>query len=105
MALSPEDRGMLEKIIDLQIQNIPKNVAFTRDEKVKKGLMINNDYDFVMGQVFSSIISAFSSYYMDKLKTSLILPTPQQFQDSLQEAVDVIIRRIAEVRKAIFDCG
>ena len=49
MVLLPDEQGMLEKIIDQYIQNIPKNVAFARDEKVKKGLMINNDYDFVMG--------------------------------------------------------
>ena len=72
---------------------------------MKKGLMINNDYDFVMGQVFSSIISAFSIYYMNKLGKSLILPTTEQLESSIQEAVDIIIRRIPEVRIAIFNCG
>jgi len=53
MSLSPEDRGMLEKIIDQHIKNIPNYVSFARDENVKKALMLNNDYDFVMGKLFS----------------------------------------------------
>ena len=105
MVLSSEDRGFLEKIIDQQIQNIPNLVGFARNEQVKKGLMITNDYDFVIGQVFSTILGSFSSYYTQKLTNIFSLPTPDQLQTSMQEAVNVIIRRLPEIRNAIYSCG
>lgn len=105
MGLSVDDRGMLEKIIDAQIKQIPKYVEFARDEHVKKGLMLNSDYDFVMGQAYNGIVSSFSSYYFNKITTMLTILNVEEFKNQMQEIVNVIINRMPEIRKAIFDCG
>ncbi|MDE1842748.1 MAG: hypothetical protein KGH95_03765 [Thaumarchaeota archaeon] len=105
MSLSPEDRGMIEKIIDAEIEKVPNYIQFARDPNVKSGMMLTSDYDFVMGQTFSSIISTFSSYYINKIQKTMTLPDQEQLQGQIQEAVNVIIKRISEIRNAIFNCG
>ena len=104
MGLSPTVRGILEQIIDEEIANIPSEVQFARMPEVKRRLMLNNDYDYVIGRFFGNVLTRFSSTYFASLKNTQTI-TKEMIDDGVKEGVDSVLRRIPDVRTAIMNCG
>ncbi|MCH8915326.1 MAG: hypothetical protein IIA82_05730 [Thaumarchaeota archaeon] len=98
MPLTNEERGQLEKSIDIEISRLKRTVDFARVAMKNKEWGVQNDSDFVLGWSLGSIISDFShniSY------TRQVNPP----QEDINEGVDIISKRVREIKEAIFKCG
>jgi hypothetical protein len=95
MVLTPVDRGVLETIIDRAIIEAKINLKTFDDEPVRKGFHIKNFEEFVFGVAYGYINAIFSGYFTSTHKT---LPNAEE----LSQVIDIILRRLPEVRKAIF---
>lgn len=104
MGLSPIVRGFLEKIIDEEIAKIPSEVEFARIPEVRRRLLLNNDYDYVIGRFFGNTLTRFSSTYFASLQNTQNV-TKEMIDEGVKEGVDSLLRRISEVRTAIMNCG
>jgi len=95
MVLTAVDRGVLEKLID-RIISIAKIDAKTfADEKARKAFHIKNSEDFVFGIAYGQINSSFSGYFASFYQR-------QADAEELAEISDIVLRRLPEIRKAIF---
>ena len=98
MTLGVEERGLLEKSIDYEIKKMNQTIMFGRDENSKKVLQIKNDSDFALGWALGSIISSFSHNMVERRNSILS-------QEDTDEAMDIVIKRVREIKEAIFKCG
>jgi len=99
MVLDTNDRGQLERSIDIQIKGIPLLISSFRDQDVKKFFQYKDENDVVFGMVFGSIIEKFGFYY-NGIHNTDVPPA-----DVASEVLDVIMRRAREIKEAIFKCG
>ena len=99
MVLNQFDRGMLEIFIDNMVMQATTEVKFYRIPHVKSSLQILREEDFVYGMVYGKIWQFFISYYTQA--HPLTLPT----QEEIDEVLGVILKRIREVKEAIFHAG
>ncbi len=98
MVLSELELKDLKLDIKLAVENIPKIVAFARNEETRKKLMLNNDFDFVMGDVIGGLFRRFTETYVREHGTAV------QSED-LSEATGIIMDAVPDFRNAILDCG
>jgi hypothetical protein len=98
MVLDPRTRGTLEQIIDSFIQIIPNFVKPLFDPQQRVRWHIQNQNDFSIGFSLGSICSIFLNYFH-----SIYGRYPNK--DEILEAMDIIHRRTAEIRDAIFKVG
>ena len=98
MALSTNDRGKLEKIIDHVISEAGNYVKACRQPEIKKGLMIQREEDFVLGWSLGTVVSDFSNYFFQANRRMITL-------DELFEVVKIVIMRIREIRDEIYKAG
>jgi len=98
MTLSNEDRGFLEKRIDSEVKDIANTIGIARNEVNKKEWQIENDGDFALGWALASVYSDFSHYYSLSHKGN-----PER--EDVDQAVEIITKRIREIKEAIFKCG
>lgn len=96
MVLDPMTRGVLEKIIDFAIVEIPEDMKLIR--AMKAVLHVSNEADFVFGQAWARIIVRFGTYYT-------AIRGRQVDVKEIDEVVDIIMKRASEIRDAIFRTG
>ncbi|MCE9651496.1 MAG: hypothetical protein K8Q89_00290 [Nitrosarchaeum sp.] len=95
MGLNEFDRGSLDKIIDQAINHSKENLNMFIDPKVKQGFHLTNVEDFVFGMVYDEIFHKFGNHF-----TTFNRRLPNQSEND--EIVQVIIKRLAEIRQAIY---
>jgi hypothetical protein len=92
------DRGTLEQTIDKVISQIPAMVEATRDPYLKSHLQIKEENDFVMGLAWGKIYTEFVAY--------LIASRGSSYDDEEGDKIaQIVMRRSAEIRNAIFNGG
>ncbi len=62
MALSNEERGFLEKLIDQEIKGMKGTIDIARGEQSKREWQVLNDEDFALGWALSTIFNNFRSF-------------------------------------------
>ncbi len=92
--LSTSDRGALESFIDHAIGTAKAETQIV-DSEFSKELHLEKPGDFVFGMIIGEITIAFSSYYNQ---------AHGQFIDDVirKEVAQIIIRRLPEMRQAIY---
>ena len=98
MALSNEERGFLEKLIDEEIKGMKGTIDIARDEKNKKEWQIQNDGDFALGWALSTIFNNFV-HYISNIHQKRI------DQVDIEQAIEIITKRVREIKEAILKCG
>ncbi len=98
MTLSIEDRGLLEKNIDSEIEGIKAVINIARNELNKKEWEIRNEADFALGWAIGSISANFTHNYVD-------LHHAPPSKEEVSQATEIITKRIREIKEAIFKCG
>ena len=98
MPLDNEDRAYLEKTIDMTVKQVPDIVTMSRDEGYQKHAQIKEVDDFVLGIATGMIYGAFIQYFVTRQQR-------QPAEDEVAEANQVILRRMREIKDAIFNCG
>jgi len=96
--LDDNDRGFLENLIDKQIQGVEDIVSIARNENNKKEWQIQNDGDFTLGWALGVIFNDFALYYSQFHKAYMD-------QEQVNQAINIISKRIREIKEAIFKCG
>jgi len=98
MVLDEFDRGYLENLIDREIKLVPSTMELARMPRYQKEWQIKSDADLVLGWAVGDIFTGFGMYYSNLHKETL--PS-----EDLDQAVDIVIKRVREIREAIFKCG
>ena len=98
MPLDNEDRAYLEKTIDRTVRQVPDIVTMSRDEGYQKHSQYKEADDFVLGFATGMIYGAFIQYFVARQQR-------QPTDDEVTEANQVILRRMREIKDAIFNCG
>jgi hypothetical protein len=92
------DRGALEQTIDNVIGQIPTMARAARDPSFRSLLQIKEGNDFVMGLAWGKIYTEFVAY--------LLATRGRSYDDNEgHEITQIITRRSAEIRDAIFNNG
>jgi len=92
------DRGILEQTIDNVIDQIPDMIKTARDPSFKSLLQIKEGNDFVMGLAWGKIYTEFVAY--------LLASRGSPYDDEEGNKIaQIIMKRSAEIREAIFNCG
>ena len=98
MTLDESDRNFVTINIDTGLKHVPETIRFARDPNIIKKLMLNNDYDYVIGNLLGKIMAHFTSFYVARHHQTVPL-------NDLEEATNMILDRIPEMRNAILDQG
>ena len=98
MALSANNRGLLEQLIDNAIEIFPKGIGIYRDPKIKSHLQIKEENDYLFGVMTGYVMGGFSASF---LLTNSRKPTP----DELDEAMEILHKRAREFKDSIFSQG
>ncbi len=98
MVLDSRDRGYLENLIDNEIKEVPNTMEIARAPRYQKEWQIQSDVDLVLGWTVGVIFTRFGSYYANFHNENLAL-------EDLDQAVDIVIKRVREIKEAIFNCG
>ncbi len=98
MVLDEDDKNYILKDFEVGLSHIPSMVKMARDEHVKKKFMINNDFDFVIGNFIGKLERSFAFYYIQKYGGK------PSFED-LKEGTDLIYDKIPDIRNAILEMG
>ena len=98
MVLDERDRGYLENLIDREIALVPSTMELARTPGYQKEWQIQSDADLVLGWAVGDIFTGFGMYYTNLHKITL---TPED----LAQVVTIVIKRVREIREAIFKCG
>jgi len=98
MVLDEHDRGFLENLIDREIKEVPSTMQLARTPLYQKEWQIKSAADLVLGWTIGVIFTQFGMYYINLHKG--ILP-----QEDLDQSVDIVTKRVREIREAIFKCG
>jgi len=95
MPLSPSDRGVFEKIIDDAINRAKYVVKMYSNEKTKRSFHITNVPDFAFGWIYNDINSKSTSIFFDIHERNMTT-------SEIKESAAIVLRRLPEIRKAIF---
>jgi len=98
MALSNDERGYLEKRIDKSINEVKGTIEIARTENNRKEWQIQNDGDFALGWEMGVIFDNFALYLTMSRQRN-----PEQ--EDIEQAVQIITKRVREIKEAIFKCG
>ena len=98
MPLDDEDRAFLEKTIDTIIKQVPGLVHMARNEEYQKYAQYKEVDDFVLGIATGMIYGAFVQNFVATHQR-------QHTEDEVAEGNQVILRRMREIKEAIFKCG
>ena len=96
--ISTADRGTLEQTIDSVIAQIPTLVKTARDPYFKSLLQIKEGNDFVMGLAWGKIYTEFVAYLIASRGSSYD-------KEEGDKIAQIVMRRSAEIRDAIFNGG
>lgn len=91
-------RGLLEQIIDTTIAEIPLTVQLHRMDEVQKTWKYENPDDFVLGYIHGRIIYTFETILKMAGRKGLT-------RDELKETLEIIYKRMPEIREGIFKEG
>jgi hypothetical protein len=96
MVLDLTMRGVLEQYIDAVVIEIPNIVTVFFDHLRKAQLQIQNERDFALGIALGNIQHAFLTYL------DYIQRRPPNHEE-LTQIAEIIFKRTAEIRSAIFN--
>jgi len=97
MNLTSEERGQLEKAIDEAINIIPPTLPVLRKEDSPLGKHVENKEDFVLGQMIGWTFGIMAEIMARKGKS------PKA--DTINEITDVVLKRMPQLKEAIFKQG
>ena len=100
MSLDYTDRGVLEKLIEYEINQVPILIETFRDPETKTRLQITNPEEFCYGYIHGSIIRGFIAHYLDRHKDIQIISDV-----IMKEMGKIIQKRSREIKDGIFNCG
>ena len=89
---------MVEKIVDMQIEELKEDARMFRNEDFIKAMNIKNIDDFLFGSMWGSIFTRAGDLTARVFRQ---MPSIEQ----TNEVVTVVKRRLPEIRQAIFDLG
>lgn len=95
MVLTPEDRGIIEMIIDQIVKTGKNQKKDMLNPKVKQALHLKSPEDFVFGMFYGELNSSISSYF-----TTVKRRMPDLVE--LAEITDIILKRLPEIRNSIY---
>ncbi len=98
MTLDNEDRAYLEKTIDTTVGQVPGIVQMARIEDYHKHGQYKEADDFVLGFATGIIYGRFVQYFV-------AVHQRQLSDEETTEGNRVILRRMREIKDAIFNCG
>lgn len=98
MVLDVRTRWTLEQIIDGIVRGIPSFAKLLFDPQVKEQMHVQNQNDFSLGFALGMIQNEFWTHFY-KVYGRLA------YQDEILEVSDIIYRRSADIRNAIFNAG
>ncbi len=98
MALSVEDRGMVEKIIDEGIRQIPSLMQLFRNEELLRLYQIKTVEDFIFGITYGQIQLSFGNHFR-------LTHNQDPDHEQMQEFASAFNNRIKEIKEAIFQTG
>jgi len=98
VALDNDDRAYLEKTIDRTIIQVPSIVRMSRFENYQKHAQYKDADDFVLGFATGAIYGGFSEYFVARHQR-------MTNDDEVTEVNQVVLRRMREIKDAIFNCG
>jgi len=96
MSLDSNSRGILEKTIDIALEQVPNVVQTTR--KAKESLLIKDESDYTFGFFHGYVLALFTTTF---ISTKRRAPN----EDEFQEIGHTINRRNPEIREAISKAG
>jgi len=99
MGLSFSERGFLEKIIDAQVKSMQSDMKLYRMPEVKQLLQIKNEEDFAYGVAVGRILTKFEDMFVS------YRPGKKPLEDELNEGLDIIIKRLRDLKDSIFESG
>ena len=98
--LNMTERGLLEQIIETTISEIPYTVQLHRMEGVRKTWQYKNPDDFVLGYIHGRILYTFESVLKMTAERKRGLT-----DEGLKETLEIMYKRMPEIREAIFKEG
>lgn len=98
MGFDLHDRGAIEKIIEIRIEEIPDIVKVFRNELERKQKQIRNADEFVYGYVFGKIIATFEAHIIERHHREMT-------QSEVDEMFQIAEKRMREIRDSILNCG
>jgi hypothetical protein len=98
MVLDDLARGLLEREIDLAINDIPELMAQYRLPEMKSKLLYKDESDFVLGLTFGRILSMYGINF--RIKYNRIL-----MNEEITEMHQILTKRTIEIREAMFTSG
>jgi hypothetical protein len=99
MSLDYTDRGILEKIIEHEIENIPIFLSKFRDLRIKSEYQITNPEEFCYGRTYGTIIARFEAYYSSNHNANTIS------DKVMKELGEIVQKHLRDIKDAIFNCG
>ncbi len=98
MTLSSQNRGMLEQIIDREIAEVEPLMRAFQQPEAKSRLQISKEEDFVLGVAMGYIMGKYDATF---LSVNHRTGNPEE----LLEATNIILKRVGEIKEAIFKSG
>jgi hypothetical protein len=98
MALSSQNRGMLEQIIDREIGYVETLMRTFQDPQIKSQLHITKEEDFVLGMAWGYIMGKFDASFLAVNQRS-------SNTEESEEVINIILNRVREIKEAIFKSG
>lgn len=95
MGLSIQDRGFLDKLIDVLVNNLSNSTHPLQNKEAAQLLHVKSIEDFIFGTIYGSIIGNVNGYFT-------LVKNGLPNQEELIEIGEVILKRLPEIREKIF---
>ena len=99
MEITDEDKSAIKSIVNIQLQNIPNLVQFSKNENVRENLGISNSFDFVMGIVYDGMLASINNYFLQRMKIQQ--PTREQFMEIMEVATSETLSSLSDIKQEI----
>ena len=99
MEITEADKTAISSIVNMQLENIPNLVQFSKNENVRENLGISNSFDFVMGIVYDGMLASINNYFLQKMKIQQ--PTREQFMEIMEVATSETLSSLTNIKLEI----
>jgi hypothetical protein len=98
MALNELARSLINENIDFAIKDIPRMILLFRQPEMKSEIQYKDETDFILGLMWGRTTMIFSTNFKYIFKRKLTA-------EEEDEVNMILLKRIRELRKAIFSIG
>jgi len=98
LGLDLSDRGALERIIEIRIEEIPDIMRVFRNQDIRERHQIRNADEFAYGYIYGKIIATFEAHMITTHQKEMS-------QDKVNEMFSITEKRTKEIKDAIYKCG